>query len=223
MALELDGLGVINIGEPIVLDQDFSAITLSCWIKHSTGDVSPTDYILGKGSMWYLMFNNPTICKFRHLNLGIANTSVTVPAIGTSWHFIVATYNGSRTNIYLNGVDYDGNTGLSGGLGTNDVNVGIGSYFGDTPFWKGSIDEVRIYNRALSEAEIKILYNSRGQNIITKGLVGYWRMNEKPDGTAASGANSIIDLSGYGNHGTPEGGPIYRATPNKIYIPRVIA
>ncbi len=52
----------------------------------------------------------------------------------------------------------------------------IGSYIGGSSnFLKGKLDDVRIYDRALSESEIEDLYN--GKNI-TGGLVGHWTMNE---------------------------------------------
>ena len=47
-------------------------------------------------------------------------------------------------------------------------------------------------------------------------------MNEKPDGTAASGAGSCIDISGNDNHGTPVNSPVYRATPIKLIKSKMI-
>jgi Ca2+-binding RTX toxin-like protein len=40
---------------------------------------------------------------------------------------------------------------------------------------------------------------------------GYWRFEEGTPGADASGEDSIIDSSGSGDHGTPFGGPTYRA------------
>ena len=41
-------------------------------------------------------------------------------------------------------------------------------------------------------------------------------MNEKPDGSTATVASSVIDISGNGNHGTPANSPVYRAAPIKL-------
>ena len=72
--------------------------------------------------------------------------------------------------------------------------------------WHGSIDDVRVYNRALSGDEIKRLYRigatlkvntSINNDSLTKGLVGYWTMNA-PDvaGTTA------YDRSGNSKNGS---------------------
>jgi len=75
---------------------------------------------------------------------------------------------------------------------------------------------MRLYNRQVSLAEIKSIYYAQGNDNIVNGLVGRWLMNEKPDGQAATVANSVIDISGNGNHGTPVNSPTYRGAPMKL-------
>ena len=68
------------------------------------------------------------------------------------WYFIVGTYNGSVQKLYMNGVLQDSQPSWSGTINSvPTVNVMIGK-FGS--FMNGFIDEVRIYNRALSQAEV---------------------------------------------------------------------
>jgi hypothetical protein len=49
--------------------------------------------------------------------------------------------------------------------------------------YKGGIDDVRVYNRALNAAEIKQLYNTGAANVahsnigISSGLIGYWPLD----------------------------------------------
>jgi len=71
-------------------------------------------------------------------------------------------------------------------------------------FFNGSMDDVRIYNRALSTAEIKALYNQGNsqQNAsnpinLKNGLVGWWTM----DGVDVN-ATQVLDKSVSGNYGT---------------------
>jgi len=78
---------------------------------------------------------------------------------------------------------------------------------------------VRLYNRHLTLAEIQAFHYARGNDNIVNGLVGYWRMNEKPDGGTATVASSVIDVSGNGNHGSPANSPVYRAGPVKLVRP----
>jgi len=88
--------------------------------------------------------------------------SSTIPL--NEWTFVVATYDGSIAKIYINGV-LDTNKNASGDVAdwTADMYIGYNSsgrtynYEKYTSF-NGSIDDVRIYNRALSESEILELY-----------------------------------------------------------------
>ncbi len=44
---------------------------------------------------------------------------------------------------------------------------------------------------------------------LVAGEVAHWTLAEGPVGSAASGTNTILDVSGNGHHGTPYGGPVY--------------
>jgi len=77
------------------------------------------------------------------------------------WVHIVATYNKSKMKVYLNGElsktkDYDDT------LRVSSYNVEIAYHRGDSYWFDGLIDEVRIYNRALNSSEISTLYNNYG-------------------------------------------------------------
>ena len=76
------------------------------------------------------------------------------------WYHIVATNDLSIARLYLNGVEIGTDTTPVTTKMTNTNIVDIGAS-GGTRYFKGLIDEVRIYNRALSPAEILQHYNSR--------------------------------------------------------------
>ena len=74
------------------------------------------------------------------------------------YHHIVATKNGSLVTIYV-----DGNVAISQNFGsaisqTNNT-LYIGSYNGGSAYFAGRIPIAKIYNRALSAAEVKQNYN----------------------------------------------------------------
>ena len=84
--------------------------------------------------------------------------------------------------------------------------IGV-QYNGVMEHWSGNIDEVRVWNIALSNTEIQSNYNTdlTGNE---EGLVGYWNFN-------GGSGSTLADYSGNGNHGTIygatwdlEGGPI---------------
>jgi hypothetical protein len=82
-----------------------------------------------------------------------------------SWHHLVGTYNGSVGKLYVDGAEEDSNSSPSGFIdaGTHPVVIGAGSNDNGASYnadpWNGMIDEVRIYSRALSTAEIKEYYD----------------------------------------------------------------
>ena len=71
-----------------------------------------------------------------------------------TWSHLACTFDGSTMRMYLNGVEIaskpqSGNATVS----TGALHIGGNSAWGE--FFNGGIDEVRIYNRALSRTEIQ--------------------------------------------------------------------
>ena len=86
-------------------------------------------------------------------------------------------------------------------------NLRIGySYHGNATFYEGLVDDIRIYNRALSENEIRMLYDTyQPQAKVSSasgGLIGHWSLDQE---TFDPGTNRITDLTPYENHGTNYG------------------
>lgn len=131
------------------------------------------------------------------------------------WHHVVLDWKRNTTNgfkIYVDGVVTNQRNSANNALPTlTSVNSGyIGSYVGTSEFTNGIVDDVRIYNRALSVSEIKQLYNlglekvNASQNTtggtLDSGLVALWSF----DGKDISGA-TVYDRSSSGNNGTITG------------------
>lgn len=81
-----------------------------------------------------------------------ANFSTTVVNTG-NWFHAAATYNGSSVNIYVNG-NLESTNARSGNITPGAKNIGSSSG-GGSEYFNGTIDNVKIYNRALSNLEIK--------------------------------------------------------------------
>ena len=74
------------------------------------------------------------------------------------WYHLTASYNGSRIIAYVNGVVV-GFTDVEDEFVANMDDLYIGKDIpGDTEYFNGALDDLRIYNRALSAAEVKALY-----------------------------------------------------------------
>jgi hypothetical protein len=97
-----------------------------------------------------------------YLRFGVIDTINVLDAPFTfetnKWYYIAATWNGSDSRIYVNGIEI-GNRSTSGSFTNQNVNLGIGSDL--NPFqagFNGTIDNVMIYNRALTAEEVMAHY-----------------------------------------------------------------
>src|SRR3989339_2041871 len=80
--------------------------------------------------------------------------------INTSqWYHLVGVWDGSNVKLYQNGILQTDAPAMTGSISTNDYALSIGSNPGASRsgFLNGIVDDVRLYNRALSEDEIKAL------------------------------------------------------------------
>jgi hypothetical protein len=70
-----------------------------------------------------------------------------------TWVHLAATYDGANQRLYVNGVQVSTRVQTGSILtSTGALRIGGNSVFGE--YFNGRIDEVRIYNRALTQAEI---------------------------------------------------------------------
>ncbi len=142
-------------------------------------------------------------------------TATTLTLAANQWNLVACVRNTGSTSVipYLNGAAGSAMTltGNATGLSVTGARFGQRGDTGDK--YTGLMDDVRIYNRALSLAEIVNLYNSGqvtknvNQNSKnTNGLVGFWSFNG-PDTTATT----ATDVSGSSNTLTFSGGVVKSA------------
>src|SRR5439155_9252787 len=115
---------------------------------------------------------------------------------------IVCVFTGTGMQTYINGSADPSSFTFPNS--TVDWTSPLGQYIGGNPYddksWvNGKIDQLRIYNRALSANEVLQLYNRDA------GLVGNWKMDES-SWTNDCSTPTVMDSSGNGNDG--------RACPN---------
>ncbi|MBI2542782.1 MAG: tail fiber domain-containing protein [Candidatus Aenigmarchaeota archaeon] len=159
-ALILDGVNdYVNVGN----DTRFymtDAITISAWIKGNSTQATNSEIISKEDypSGWGLYGSG-------NLVIGLTGSGWTGTAISTSfttgvWYHVVGTYDSSSGSMkaYVNGV-LESTVAGSGTITTGRRPLYIGTSEQDfARVWNGTIDEVRIYNRALSAEEIRTQY-----------------------------------------------------------------
>ena len=152
--------------------------------------------------------SNSTLCAvayiggaYRALNYSLSNIST------NTWYHVFATYDGATFKMYLNGQQIN-SLSISGSIQYSTSNtLCIGSEPGAVcnagGYFKGKIDDVRIYNRALSATEVLGIYKSgetTKKTVSQNGLLAWWKFD---DGTSTK----ATDFSGNGNTGTFTGSP----------------
>ncbi len=163
-ALELDGNGdYVNLGTNSVFDIT-GQITLTAWIKVNEFNYEYTAIITKGDSAWRLQRdNNTNHLEFACSGLDVPDTQWSnvlgnVNVNDGQWHHAAGVYDGEMLYLYVNG-ELDVSSKATRTINTNDYPVYIGENAEQTGrFWNGLIDDVRVYNYALSENEIKALY-----------------------------------------------------------------
>jgi hypothetical protein len=157
-AIDLDGKSAfVRIPDEHAFDMT-GEITIACWVNFRS---VPYDYtaIVTKGDNSWRLSTSGSQRKFHASVTGwdqlVVDGNTEVPA--NQWHHVTAAYDGKQLCIYVDGkVDVCKN--WTGGIGQNDYDVLIGENAQEQGrFFDGLIDDVRIYNYALSKADIEKL------------------------------------------------------------------
>lgn len=155
-----------------------NALTLEAWVNPSTVSgsiphtiVSKFDYPftgIGQQSSYYLGLTNGRV-MFMLSGTGSARTNTTLVSTQTlpinQWSHLAATYDGTAMRIFINGVMVTKQT-YTGGIFAGNLNLGLGNippspaYFGMANLFAGLLDEVSLFQRALSEFEVQAIYNA---------------------------------------------------------------
>ena len=183
-SLQFDGTdSYVNCGNDSSL-QIAGDMTYSCWFKTSSSNslLALIDKIGSNTGMFiFLSAGKPRIW------IGTGSAVVNWENIGSdlrdgNWHHLVVVNDEDvATYAYIDGTAYNNGTATDMSANTTD-NFNIGSY--STTAWEfdGLIDEVAIWNTALSSSQVKTLYNNRepfnAKNIALSSLKAYYRMGD---------------------------------------------
>jgi chitodextrinase len=156
-ALSFDGLNDwVTVGSSALLDLS-SGMTVQAWV-FPTATSGIRDVLLKEGpsaDIYNLYARNWRGLPESNVFVGGSNKvaeGATLPA--NVWTHLAGTYDGSAVRLFVNGVQV-GSAPISGAIATSSgvLRIGGNSLWGE--FFQGRIDEVRIYNRALTAAEIQ--------------------------------------------------------------------
>jgi hypothetical protein len=160
-ALRLNGNQYVSLGN--IFQDSYTEISIACWVKHGSSqwqnivERSVWDQPDGIGLM---MDYNRTSATFGHYSIGEIKSVANVQ--DDQWHHLVGTMAKSGSDyIYSIYVDGQLDNAMTNSVGLTATSNGwaIGARYDGTWTYRGLIEDVRIFDRALTPAEVRKLYN----------------------------------------------------------------
>ncbi len=193
-------------------------MTFAAWVKGSLGNqmsiIDKGDY----GDAFRVLIQGGGVSeRVPAVQLKGSTVLGTTAIVSGSWTHVAFTYNGAETKIYVNGSLTDTSTAITGALSTTATAMYIGQGGLNNLYFDGTIDDIRLFQRALTAAEILSIYNrvptggkersisvrSSQNRLLTSGLVAFFPLND-----ADASGTTVYDRSGRGNDGTLTSGPV---------------
>jgi hypothetical protein len=163
VSINFDGTNdYADLGSRLPSTFDKQTIRLSCVRRTAKKQSLISSYTASPQGGWGIeILANNTINYFGFQNTTTftdVQTSQTISA--NSWTDVVCTFDAGVFSIYLNGVLAASKSGVSSIYNTSSVR--LGATIANADFFNGQLDDIRIYNRALTAAEIRLLASRRG-------------------------------------------------------------
>ncbi len=164
-AFSFNGNGYVEVPNSTTLEP--GNVTAEAWVRHN-GSPGTYKYIVAKGSRGTFAASYAIYTNFHGgLDFYVSDTNwyynsppATLSIWDNQWHHVVGTFDGATVRLYVDGVQIgNGNsapTSIAYNLSTTNT-FKIGAYDNISSLYSflGDIDEVRIYNRALSLSEVR--------------------------------------------------------------------
>jgi hypothetical protein len=190
LGIDFDGVNdYINCGNAPRLNVNTN-ITVACWVKGPLGQSwSPFVSKRGEDSLgWKLRRQGGTnnACFTLRGTSGADDQQGNININDNEWHHVAGTYNGAQRNLYVDGqLDTGGSLAETGAIPAtpgDDVVIGAFSRAGQSPpvqtYTDATIDDARIYNRALTQADIA--------KVIRFNVAWAWKPSPKNGATGVS-------------------------------------
>jgi hypothetical protein len=194
--LEFTGQGYVNLGKNFGNIRE--KVTLSAWIKPSSTTASYQGIIMQGGPVddTFAMYikSDSKILAFKTTSTSNSWTSIPADSLWDgNWHHVVATYDGSKKTIYLDGgiLTSVSATGLIESGEGNNLLLGAGRDTSvPTLLYEGLIDEVTIFNVSLNSTQVNTLYKFEDEIIIVPETIENSTQDSTPSDSGNAGKGS---------------------------------
>lgn len=172
-------------------------VSISCWVKFASVGAGQQLVCLvasGNDANWHSLVLTGSSTAAVQSNGGSFGQSVHgTTLVAGKWYFLVGVWS-STTNrlVYVNGVPSTADTTSSTPAGLNRLAIGGLRRATPVEFLNGQLKDIRIYNRALSQAEVLAIYNNP-DDIFEKQTVSYKQPAIVVPPGAGSGAGADLE------------------------------
>jgi len=159
-AMDFDGTDdYVGTSNNIFSQSTFTGgITMSAWVKPAS--ISSSALMVSIEGVYYLAIDSTTSkLAFEVAGGSVSGDSTTIANAGT-WVHVVGTYDGTNSRIYVNGVLENTYAQTRYDIDTLNRPTTIGQQSTGSYWFNGLIDDVRIYNYALTAKQVDSLYNN---------------------------------------------------------------
>jgi hypothetical protein len=191
-ALNFDGVNDY-VSIPNESNFDFTnSMTAEAWIKVNSFSVAYQSVITKGDNSWRIQrYSTTNVLEFTCVIGGVNKTVIGSRSVNDGkWHHIAGTYNGSQMTLYIDGT-VDGYLATTGNIDNSAYAVYIGENAQMTGrYFNGQIDEVRLWNAALSTSTLR---NQMNKTLIGNeyGLKGYWKLDDGFTTTSTANNSSL--------------------------------
>ena len=182
-ALVFDGDDYVKITDDGSHPLDLtSAITVAVWLNPSSID-GTNQKLVAKDNVFEFEFGHGGADRYSARLANQRRGRGDTPLTEGVWQHVAVTWDGTTVRYYLDG-QADGDAAYVGSLPENDRDPGLGARPGG--YLKGALDDVRIYDRALSAAEVAQLSSAGGADLAPPVLSQAQPTGELTAGTSAA-------------------------------------
>ncbi len=179
------------------LPSTFTNLSISFWLKK--GVDSTNAYVFARSTSQWLIFQNGNnnSLKYRLITNGGTYTKIGGAILDSQWHHCAFVWDSSANtfDIFEDGVKIGTSTTTSGSLISSTSIAYIFSFANGAPYSSGNVDELAIFDSALSASDVSSIYNGGVPNDISSlSPLNWWRF--EGSGTTAT------DSGSGGNNGT---------------------
>lgn len=208
-ALDFDGTDdVVNCGNDTSVQISGTKITLEAWIYpyefrkniFEGSIIIKEDNTNNYGFMLRIGEGGKLNFAFGNGSWNELNSTNVVLSLNT-WQHIAGTYDGSKMRIYVNGIPVDSLSVSATISNASTTDLLLGGHSTYSRYYKGMIDEVRVWNVCLDSATISSNMNKEYCTRPSQ-LKAYYKFNHGKAAQSNSGVTKLNDLSVYRNHGT---------------------